>query len=48
MSDNTSTFTSAATELHEFFTSKALVTSLEHKGVEWKIIPKKAPWFGSS
>jgi len=46
MSDNASTFTSAATELHELFASKILVTSLERQGVEWKFIPKKAPWFG--
>ena len=46
MSDNASTYRSAATELHNLFTSKTLATALEHQGVEWKFIPKKAPWFG--
>ena len=46
MSDNASTYVSAATELHNLFTSKTLATSLERQGVEWKFIPKKAPWFG--
>jgi len=28
------------------FSSDALLESLAHKGVEWKFIPKRAPWFG--
>jgi len=43
---NASTYRSAATELHDLFNSKILATSLEHQGVEWKFIPKKAFWFG--
>jgi len=46
MSDNASTYRSAATELHDLLNSKALVMSLEHQDAEWKFIPKKAPWFG--
>jgi len=46
MSDNASTYMSAATELYNLFNSKTLATSLQRQGVEWKFIPKKAPWFG--
>ena len=45
MSDNSSMYMSAATELYNLFNSKTLATSLERQGVEWKFIPKKAPWF---
>ena len=46
LSDNASTFLAAAEELKQLFSSDALLESLAHKGVEWKFIPKRAPWFG--
>ncbi len=46
VSDNASTYTSAAEELHQLFKSQALAVSLERSGVTWKFIPKKAPWYG--
>ena len=46
ISDNASTYMSAATELYDLFNSKTLATHLGRQGVEWKFIPKRAPWFG--
>ena len=46
ISDNTSTFLSAADELRGVFNSQALHDSLSKQGVEWQFIPKRAPRFG--
>lgn len=46
MSDNATTYTSAAEELAELLSSEEIKTVLGRKGIEWKFIPKKAPWFG--
>ena len=46
VSDNASTYMSAAEELHQLFNSRVLATSLERSGVTWKFISKKAPWYG--
>ena len=46
MSDNASTYLSAAEELKEMFSSEELQTSLGRCGVTWKFIPKRAPWYG--
>ena len=46
ISDNASTYLSAADELRALFNSQALHDSLSKRGVEWKFIPKRAPWFG--
>jgi len=46
LSDNGSTFLSAAEELKALFSSPSLTHALAKKGVEWKFIPKRAPWFG--
>ena len=46
LSDNGSTFLSAANKLKAFFSSFSLTTALARNGVEWKVIPKRAPWFG--
>ena len=46
LSDNGSTFQAAATELRHLFSSNELSERLAHKGVEWRFIPKRAPWFG--
>ena len=46
LSDNASTFLSAAEELTALFSSPSLMNTLARSGVEWKFIPKRAPWFG--
>ena len=46
MSDNASTYLSAAEDLKGMLNSKELETSLGRRGVTWKFIPKRAPWFG--
>ncbi|XP_065914598.1 uncharacterized protein [Dysidea avara] len=46
LSDNASTFLSAAEELKSLFSSPSLTNALAKTGVEWKFIPKRAPWFG--
>ena len=46
MSDNATTYTSAAEELTELLSSEEIRTALGWKGIEWKFILKKAPWFG--
>ena len=44
MSDNATTYTSAADDLTQLF-SEETSTLLGREGVTWKFIPKKAPWF---
>ena len=46
ISDNASTYMSAAEELQQLFNSTLLTESLHRKGVMWKFIPKCAPWYG--
>ena len=46
MSDNATTYTSAAKELTESLSSEKIRTTLGWEGITWKFIPKKAPWFG--
>ena len=46
MSDNATTYTSAAEELTELLSSEEIKPELGRKGIEWKFIPKRAPWFG--
>ena len=46
LSDNVSTYVSAAKELEQLFSSDKLEESLRTKGVQWKFIPKRAPWYG--
>jgi len=46
ISDNVSTYLAAADELEELFSSKSLLDVLSRKGVTWRFIPKRAPWFG--
>ena len=45
MSDNATTYTSAAEELTELLSSGKIRTVLSQKGIKWKFILKKAPWF---
>lgn len=46
MSDNATTYTSAAEELTDMLNSEEIRTMLGREGIVWKFIPKKAPWFG--
>ena len=46
LSDNASTYLAAAEELKALFSSTDLAETLSRKGIEWKFIPKRAPWFG--
>ena len=46
VSDNASTFQSAAEELQKLFKSSILVHNLSKQGVQWQFIPKRAPWYG--
>ena len=46
VSDNGSTYLSAAEELKELLSSRNLIESLNRQGVIWKLIPKRAPWYG--
>ena len=46
MSDNASTYLSAAEELRELLNSVELEAAMELCGVVWKFITKKAPWHG--
>ena len=46
MSDNATTYTSAAGELTNLLDSEEIRTMLGREGIIWKFIPKKAPWFG--
>ena len=46
LSDNASTYLAAAEELQKLLSSAALKEDLSRRGVEWRFIPKRAPWFG--
>ena len=46
ISDNATTFQSAAEELKTQSSSEKVRTVLNCEGVTWKFIPRKAPWFG--
>ena len=46
MSDNASTFMSAAEDLRALFESRTIQEGLGRQGVEWKFIPCCAPWYG--
>ena len=48
MSDNASTYDSAAEELTHLLSSDEIKTGLGREGIVWKFIPKKDPWFGCS
>ena len=43
--DNASIYVSTAKELQQLFTSHKLEEPLTSKGVQWKFIPKHAPWY---
>ena len=46
ISDNASTYQSAAAELTQLLNSSELTSQLGNRGIEWKFIPKRAPWYG--
>ena len=46
LSDNATTYLTAAEELQKLVSSAALMENLCRRGVEWRFIPKRAPWFG--
>ena len=46
LSDNASTFMSAAEDLKELFKSTAVQESLGNQGIQWRFIPRRAPWYG--
>jgi hypothetical protein len=46
VSDNASTYQSAAEELILLFNSAELETNLSKRGIQWKFIPKRAPSYG--
>ncbi|XP_060578231.1 uncharacterized protein LOC132735303 [Ruditapes philippinarum] len=46
MSDNANTFISASKQLRDLFHSLTVREELNNRGIEWKMIPKRAHWFG--
>ncbi|XP_063447046.1 uncharacterized protein LOC134726569 [Mytilus trossulus] len=46
MSDNALSFISASQEVKRLCESKKIEEALSSFGVEWRFIPKRAPWFG--
>ena len=46
VSDNASMYQSAAEELLKPFRSQELTYNLSKQGVQWRFIPKRAPWYG--
>ena len=46
ISDNASTYMAAADELKQLFNLTLLSDTLNRRGIDWKFIPKRAPWFG--
>ena len=46
MSDNASTYLSAAEELNKLLNSVELETAMERRGVVWRFTTKRAPWHG--
>ena len=46
MSDNASTYLSAAKEPNKLLNSVELETAMERRGVVWRFITKRAPWHG--
>ena len=46
ISDNASTYQSAAKDLKRLFTNPDIETFMTSNNVEWQFIPKRAPWWG--
>ena len=46
ISDNASTYLASAETLQELFQSPSLKEVFGRQGIDWKFIPKRAPWYG--
>ena len=46
VSENASTYLSAADELRSLIQSTEVERELDKRGISWKFIPKRAPWWG--
>ena len=46
ISDNASTYLSAASEIEQLMNSTMVQDTLRNRGTTWKFIPKRAPWYG--
>lgn len=46
LSDNGSTYLLVADKLKGLFSTTKLSNTLSRKNIEWRFIPKRAPWFG--
>ncbi|XP_053388629.1 uncharacterized protein LOC128551740 [Mercenaria mercenaria] len=46
MSDNATTFHASSRYVHELFQDERVQHNLTTRGIEWKFIPKRAPWHG--
>jgi len=46
LSDNASTFMSAADDLKALLESATIRETLGNQGIEWRFIPRRAPWYG--
>ena len=46
ISDNASTYEAAANELEKLINSDKMSEALCKMGIQWKFIPKRAPWYG--
>ena len=46
ISDNATTFMSAADDLKALFKSHTIRENLNNQGVEWRFIPRRVPWYG--
>ena len=45
ISDNASTYQSAADQLTKLLNSSQITSELGNRGIEWKFIPKRGPWY---
>jgi transposase InsO family protein len=46
ISDNSTTFQAASNHLKRLFGSTSVTDTFSRRGVEWRFIPKRAPWYG--
>ena len=48
LSDNAKTFKSASIDIRKIVRSKAVLNYLANRNIEWRFIPERAAWFGST
>ena len=46
ISDNATTYVSAASEIEQLIKSTTVQDTLQNRGTTWQFIPKRAPWYG--